>query len=134
MCANGNGFSKMETIIRSMGMFRGIIVFFLLMTFAMTSYAGDGSVKIASVDRGLYLQKNNEIVPPVVSEQYEYYIVKGDNQEALRCEMTKNGCKWNDGKKYDSVTTWRVKWHYDYDRGPQTCRAESFQATVDITF
>lgn len=40
----------------------------------------------------------------------------------------------NDGKRYDSVTTWNVKWHYGYDRGPQTCSAESFKTSIDITF
>jgi predicted secreted Zn-dependent protease len=118
-------------------MFKGIIIFFLLlMPVAVTSYAGagDGSVNLASVDRGIYLHKNNTVVPPVVTEHYEYYDVRGDNEKTLRCDMSKNGCRWSDGKKYDSVTTWRVKWDYDYDRGPQTCSAESFKATIDIIF
>jgi predicted secreted Zn-dependent protease len=73
-------------------------------------------------------------VPPAITEQYEYYDVKGDSEKTLRCEMSKNGCTWSDGKKYDSVTTWRVKWQYGYNRGPQTCSAESFKATIDIIY
>jgi predicted secreted Zn-dependent protease len=118
-------------------MFKGITLFFiLLMPVAVTSYAaaGDGSVNHASVDRGIYVGKSNTVVPPAITEQYEYYDVRGGDEKTLRCEMTKNGCKWSDGKKYDSVTTWRVKWRYDYERGPQTCSAESFQATIDIIF
>jgi predicted secreted Zn-dependent protease len=119
-------------------MFKEITLFFLLlMPVAVTSYAGAGedSVNLASVDRGIYIQKNSSVVPPVVTEQYEYYDVRGDSEATLRCDITKNGCRWSDGKKYDSVTTWRVKWHYGYERGPQkTCSAESFQTSIDITF
>jgi predicted secreted Zn-dependent protease len=115
-------------------MFKEIIVFLLLMPVAVISYAGDGNVDLASVDRGIYLQKVSTVAPPVVTENYEYYDVKGDSETTLRCDISKNGCKWNDGKKYDSITTWRIKWHYGYDRGPQTCSAESFKATIDIIF
>jgi predicted secreted Zn-dependent protease len=125
---------KIETIIRSQGMYKGIIVLLLLMPVSLTSYAGEDSVNLASVDRGIYLQKNSSVVPPLVTEQYEYYDVRGDSEATLRCDITKNGCRWSDGKKYDSVTTWRVKWHYGYERGPQTCSAESFQTSIDITF
>ncbi len=116
-------------------MFKGIAIFFLvMMPVAVASYAGDGSINLASVDRGVYAEKNNSSMPPLVTEHYEYYDVSGDNEKALRCDMSKNGCRWNDGKKYDSITTWRIKWHYDYDRGPQTCCAESFTASIDIIF
>jgi predicted secreted Zn-dependent protease len=104
------------------------------MPVAVTSYSGDGSVDIASVEKESYVQKNRAVLPPVVTEQYEYYDVKGDDVETLRCEISKNGCKWSDGKKYDSVTTWRIKQQYDCERGPQTCSAESFKATIDIVF
>ncbi len=117
-------------------MFKGITILFflLLMPVAVISYADDGGINLASVDREIYVKKNNVVLPPVVNEQYEYYDVRGGDEKTLRCEMSKNGCRWNDGKKYDSVTTWRIKWHYDYDRGPQTCSAESFKATIDIIF
>jgi predicted secreted Zn-dependent protease len=134
MCAVRIGAYKSETIMRSLGMFKGITIIFLLLMPVAVTYAGDGSINLASIDRGIYLNKNNAVKPPVVTEQYEYYDVRGDSEKALRCEMSKNGCKWSDGKKYDSVTTWRVKWHYDSDCGPQTCNAESFQATIEIIF
>src|SRR3990172_7542966 len=117
-----------------MGLLKGIIVFLLLMPVAVTSYSGDGSVDIASVEKESYVQKNHAVLPPVVTEQYEYYDVKGDDEQTLRCDISKNGCRWNDGKKYDSVTTWRIRWHYGYDRGPQTCSADSFRTTIDIIF
>ena len=48
--------------------------------------------------------------------------------------MSEKGCRWDDGKKYDSLTSWHVKWDYGYDRAPQACTPASFRATVEIIF
>ena len=48
--------------------------------------------------------------------------------------MSQNGIKWDDGKTYDALTTWNVKWNYGYDSSATGCVAQAFNATVDITF
>ena len=71
---------------------------------------------------------------PAVSEAVEYYDIRGASEKELRCQMTENGCRWRDGKKYDSVTKWHVKWDYDHEQGPGFCSARTFRATVDIVY
>ncbi len=73
-------------------------------------------------------------ISPKVTEKFEYYEVKGSSEPELRCDMNHNSCRWDDGRKYDSVTSWRVKWNYDYDRAPQSCTAVSFKASVEVVF
>lgn len=111
-----------------------IVVFLLFMTAAATTFATEAGVKVAYSDNDLRLLEGSRVVPPVVTEKYEYYEIKGDCEKDLHCELCKNGCKWDDGKKYDSLTTWHVKWDYGYDRGPQACAADSFRVTVEILF
>ncbi len=69
-----------------------------------------------------------------VSQQYQYYDVSGATPDQIRAEMNQNGTKWDDGRTYDSVTTWNLKWTYDYDCSNHTCRAGGFKTNVDITF
>lgn len=69
-----------------------------------------------------------------VTEQYEYYPIAGTTETELRQQMTTNGIKWDDGKTYDALTTWNVKWDYDYNCGTLGCVAGDFNATVAITF
>ena len=47
--------------------------------------------------------------------------------------MTRKGVAWSDGKKYDSVTSWHVEWGYEHYETMQSCSAEAFQASVEIT-
>lgn len=109
---------------------------FLLMFFptAHHAVAADNRLDIASLDRDSYRHDQKRGQAPVVKESYEYYEIKGNSEDQLRSEMCRNGCKWKDGKTYDSVTSWHVKWDYDYNRTPETCSAESFKVFVDITF
>ena len=105
----------------------------LFISAAATCPAGE-NVKVASIDGNAHRQITGLVIPPVVKETYEYYEIRGNSEDALRSELCRNGCKWKDGKTYDSVTNWHVKWDYDYDQAPQTCSADSFRAVVDITF
>jgi len=99
-----------------------------------STYAAQDKVEIASVDKDIQLRLIKPSVSPVVTEKYEYYEVQGVSESELRCDMNHNSCKWDDGKKYDSVTSWRVKWDYDYDRTPQSCAPVSFKASVEVVF
>jgi predicted secreted Zn-dependent protease len=69
-----------------------------------------------------------------VTEQYEYYTIAGNTAMDLRSQMTANGIKWDDGKTYDALTTWNIKWDYGYNCGTLGCTAANFNATVAITF
>jgi len=111
-----------------------IIFPLLFLTVAATAYAGDDKVKVASSNNEISRDTNKTVSPPVVSEQYEYYEIKGNNEQELRNQMCRNGCKFTDGKKYDSLTTWRVKLDYGYDRAAKTCAADSVKVNVAINF
>ena len=106
----------------------------LLMTVTATCLA-DERVDTANIDKkAIHQTQRGRTVPPVVKESYEYYEVKGNSEDQLRSELCRNGCKWKDGKTYDSVTNWHVKWDYDYDRSPESCSARSFKVFVDVGF
>jgi predicted secreted Zn-dependent protease len=104
------------------------------MTMTRPVSAGEDRIDLASADKGHSRQIKQISAVPVVNEKYEYYEVRGNNEKDLRCQMTDHGCRWSDGRKYDSVTSWYVTWDYGYNRTPQGCSAESFKAIVDITF
>jgi predicted secreted Zn-dependent protease len=115
-------------------MLKTTICFLLMMTVAVAISAASDNVEFASVNKDSHFSIIKPSVAPAVTEKYEYYEVQGVSESQLRCDMNHNSCKWDDGKKYDSVTSWRVKWDYDYDRAPQSCAAVSFKASVEIVF
>jgi len=115
-------------------MARGIKFFLLLMIAAATSRAGEKNVDFSHLSNDLSDQQKTGIVLPVVNEKYEYYEVCGRCEKDIQCELQQKCIKQNDGKKYDSVTNWKVKWDYGYSHTPQTCRADSFTVTVEIVY
>ncbi len=110
------------------------IYLILLMSVTASISVASDTVDFASVEKNDHLRMIKHPATPIVTEKYEYYEVQGVNESQLRCDMNHNSCKWDDGKKYDSVTSWRVKWDYDHDRTPQSCAAASFKATVEVVF
>jgi predicted secreted Zn-dependent protease len=72
--------------------------------------------------------------PVAVTEQYEYYYITGSTETELRQQMATQGIKWDDGKTYDALTTWNVRWDYGYNCGNVGCTAADFNASVAITF
>ena len=115
-------------------MLKGIIVFILLMTVAATAFAFEDKVVLANIDKDFHPLLQKREIAPGVTEKYEYYEIRGDSEKTLRSQMIQNNTTWNDGKKYDSLTSWLVKWDYGYDGGPQACSADSFRTTIEITF
>jgi predicted secreted Zn-dependent protease len=106
----------------------------LLLGMATTAFAGEDRPVVANLAKDPVPRKKNIVAPPLVTEKYDYYEVGGSCEKDLQCEMNQKSIKWNDGKKYDSVTSWKVKWDYGYDRAPRTCSADAFRVTVAITF
>ena len=125
---------RLRIAMRGMGSMKGSILCLLLLTMAAAAFAGEDRPMVANLAKDPVPWKKNIVAPPLVTEKYDYYEVGGSSEKDLRCEMSQKCIKWNDGKKYDSVTSWKVKWDYGYDRAPQTCSADSFRVTVAITF
>jgi predicted secreted Zn-dependent protease len=109
------------------------LTFLVPLAIATTVFAAENAVDVASLDKTARFPQAKSFLPPVVSEKIEYYEIRGNSEDQLRSEMCRCGCRWKDGKTYDSETSWHVKWDYDYDRGPQACSVNSFRATVDIS-
>ena len=112
---------------------RRTIYFILFMSVATSSFAGASGIILAKLDKDGTSRLSIGPVPPLVREKYEYYEIRGNSEDQLRSEMRRCGCRWKDGKTYDSETSWHVKWDYDHDRAPQACSINSFRATVDIS-
>ncbi len=100
---------------------------------AAAASAADGTVTIASLDKSA-ADRIQHMAQPLVTEKYEYYDIKGNCEKDLRSQMRRKGVNWSDGMTYDSMTSWHVKWDYDYDRTPRGCSTEGFRVIVDITF
>jgi predicted secreted Zn-dependent protease len=115
-------------------MIKGISIFILFTIVAATTIAGENNINTATIDRDSRNEKRNAVIPAVVTEKYEYYEVCGYCEKDLQCDLKQKCIKWNDGRKYDSVTNWKVKWHYGLNLAPEACTTDSFTVTVDITF
>ena len=115
------------------GIMKKILVLLLFFPAAHPSFAADKRLEIASIDQDMYRHDQRKAIAPAVREKHELYEITGSGEKDLRNQMTRHGIKWNDGKKYDSVTSWHVTWDYAYNRSSQSCSAEAFQATAEIT-
>jgi predicted secreted Zn-dependent protease len=115
-------------------MIKRISIFLALMAGAVTPVAAEDAIELASLNRNVPFLKHSRVVAPTVKETYEYYEITGDCENDLQTQLRQNGVRWSDGKTYDSLTSWHVTWDYGYDRTSDACSADSFRATVEITF
>jgi predicted secreted Zn-dependent protease len=106
--------------------FRGIYLFFLLMSAAVVSGAGETAPEPAN--------NKSHVVSPVVNEKTEYYEVCGNCEKDVQSELREKCIKVANGERYDSITNWKVKWDYGHTRASETCTAEFFVVTVDIVY
>jgi predicted secreted Zn-dependent protease len=112
---------------------KGTMLSVLVLCLTATALAGEERPIVAHLGKDPAPQKKN-VISPTVIEKYDYYEVGGCCEKDIQCDLKQKCIKWNDGKKYDSVTSWKVRWDYGYDRAPQTCSVDSFRVTVAISF
>jgi len=115
-------------------MLKSFILCFLFITIASIASAGEGNVVVANIDKNYSPQAIPAAVIPEVNEKYEYYDIQGGCQKDLQCQMRQKGVTLMNGKKYDSSTSWHVKWDYGYNRSAMTCSPDSFRVVVEIVF
>lgn len=113
---------------------QSLVAFLLCMTIVIPAFAGEDRIDLASINRNDNLRMKNIVLPPRVTEKYEYYEITGKGEKELQCQMKQKGCEWNDGHRYASVTTWNWRCDYGYERAPQSCTADSFRTTVEIIY
>ncbi len=106
----------------------------LLIAAAATTFAADGRFDVASIDKDIRPGIQNRVVTPLVTEKYEYYEIRGNSEKELRDQMCRNGYTFNDGERYDSVTSWRWKIDYGYDCTPRACTPDSFKVALVIIY
>jgi len=111
-----------------------IIFPLLFLAVAATAHAGDDKTKSASSGNDIMYGTEKTVISPVVTEHYEYYEIRGNNEQELRNQMCRNGCPFGDGKKYDSLTTWKVKLDYGYAQATKSCSTDSVKVNVAINF
>ncbi len=109
-----------------------ILTVFLMLVAAPSASAGD-RVELASIEKTLVPQ-GGKILPPIINAKYEYYEVCGCGEEELHCDLKKKCITWTDGKKYDSLTSWEIKWDHGFDQASKTCAVNSFKPIINITF
>lgn len=69
---------------------------------------------------------------PTVETRYEYYDVGGRTAADIRQKLDKNGVRWTDGRVYDAVTRWSVRWSYQYAEVDGECRISRVVTYVDV--
>ncbi len=121
-------------MIRDRLIVSGIFAFCLCTVVTAAAGAVDGKSFSADVPDAAAGDLKNSVLQPQVNEKYEYYEVCGGCEKDVQGDLKKKCIAWTDGKKYDSVTNWKVKWNYDYNRRPGTCTTGSFRVTVDVVF
>ncbi len=115
-------------------MMKGICALFLLITIAGAVSAGEQGIDVADARKISLAPTGNSTVPPVIREKYKYYEVCGCCEKDLQGDLKEKCIRWIDGKKYDSVTNWKLKWDYGHHEASGTCALDAFTVTVDITF
>jgi predicted secreted Zn-dependent protease len=106
----------------------------IIMTVTTTAFAGENGAVMASLEKDRSSLKRKTVSAPLHTETYEYYEICGSCERDLLDQMTRKAVMWHDGVKYDSVTSWKVKWDYDYDRSSHACSADSFRMTVNVIY
>lgn len=114
-------------------MIKRIVVSLLFILFAAITSAAEDRIDIASIEREQTILRA-KVLPPVVTEIYEYYEVCGCDEEELHCDLKQKCVRWSDGHKYDSLTSWDVKWDHGHDRTSEACTVNSFKPIIEITF
>ena len=112
---------------------KGIPVVLLLMVFVSMAFAGEHRIEVASIDKDQLLYGSaQKTTRPLVIEKYEFYEVKGGCEKDLLGQMAQKGCRWDDGKIYNSVTSWSWQWEYGHDHAHQACSPEAVTVTLEI--
>ncbi len=118
------------------GIIRRFGLLFLCLSLSATAFAGERRTDAVLAGNGVasWEVNKNILIPPIVNEKYVYYDVCGLCENDIQCDLKKKCIKWTDGEKYDSVTSWKIKWDYGRNRVAGACSAEAFTVTVDIVF
>lgn len=105
----------------------------VLAFFAGAAFAAENRIEVASIEPGP-TSRNSRVLPPAITEKYEYYEVCGCNEEELHCDLRQKCGTWTDGKRYDSLTSWDIKWDHEYGRNSRACAVNAFTPVITITF
>ena len=125
---------EVSRVMKNVKIMKAILIVLTLMSFALTAFAAEKTIAVAVLGKDTASRIKRSSLPPAVTEKYEYYEIRGNSETELRCQMTKNGCTWVDGKKYDSVTSWYWKWDFGSDTAARDCSADSVRVTLEVTF
>jgi predicted secreted Zn-dependent protease len=112
---------------------RTLVAVVTLTTGAGVASAADDPIRISSLGKGHHRMQPRKVLPPIVKETVEYYEIKGYCEQDLQKQLCTYGVPWKDGKTYDSLTSWDIRWNYGYDREHQSCSADSFTVTIQVT-
>jgi predicted secreted Zn-dependent protease len=114
-------------------MMRNLSAILILMLFTVITSAAEDRLDVAIIEKDRPLQRS-KVLPPMITEKYEYYEVCGCREEELHCDLKKKCLTWNDGNKYDSLTSWDIKWDREYNQDSKTCAVNSFKPIINFTY
>lgn len=112
---------------------RIIVILFLLFPFPAPAGGGEPT-RTASSETAVPGAEEGSCLPPKVTETFEYYEITGECEADLRRQMKQKGVLWRDGRRYDALTDWELKWDYGYIRSQGSCSVDSFSVDVDIVY
>jgi predicted secreted Zn-dependent protease len=90
------------------------------------------SAELASLDPAA-VKRVHPLPEPLVRETYDTYDVQGASLPELRAGLRQSGIRMKDGSTYDALTSWAVRWEYDYESSSAGCTVDDFRVYVDVT-
>ncbi|MDA8100813.1 MAG: DUF922 domain-containing protein [Nitrospiraceae bacterium] len=112
----------------------GIGILLLCLAPVVPAFAADKTVALASLDQHvLPFAKRQAVRAPIVTETCDCYEIRGASEKDLRDQLQRHGVRIGDGKTYDALTSWDIKWTYDHDKERSSCTADNFMVYVDIS-
>lgn len=71
---------------------------------------------------------------PTVNIETEYYSVEGDTAAEIRRSLNRNSPIRYNGKNFDGLTNWYVKWRFWWEKSENSCQIDRVTTTVDIKY
>jgi predicted secreted Zn-dependent protease len=90
---------------------------------------------LAAVDgRHALADENGRDNSLIVNESFSYYEVKGNSDTELQNQIKQKGPEWDDGQRYDSLTSWSLACDHRCHVGSDGCSCTCLKVVLDIAY
>ncbi len=109
------------------GIMKIILAFIILLTVTPSAPA-------VVDDRNALADKNQNDNSLIVNESFGYYEVTGNSDTELRNQIKQKGPEWDDGQRYDSLTSWSLTCDHHCHVGSDGCGCTCLKVVLNISY